>query len=242
MIGAMSVAYFATRKSESKSKLRKYMKWGNNKDNEKDGDKVNIPDELEIANIYEQQMKENKARRIMIHAFMYLGAYLITWTFASIIRILELFVDQPQLQLLITSTFFTPLQGLFNSLIYFRYKIARCFDRTRSDCDEDYMEATKGRKEEDDGGNGSGQDLEGQGSSDQQGFNFNEWIAGRDNTGLGGLHFEESGEDIATNDDDMIKTINPMLEDTLEIEPGIVSGDANENESSDHQPQDTTTN
>ncbi len=77
--------------------------------------------------------KTKKSRRIMIQAFLYVGAVFLTWVFISITRILlTLSADltrteavQNYFVFLLLGSFFAPLQGLFNCLIYFRYRIAK---------------------------------------------------------------------------------------------------------------------
>eukprot|EP00551_Chaetoceros_affinis_P004873 CAMPEP_0203668282 /NCGR_PEP_ID=MMETSP0090-20130426/4952_1 /ASSEMBLY_ACC=CAM_ASM_001088 /TAXON_ID=426623 /ORGANISM="Chaetoceros affinis, Strain CCMP159" /LENGTH=307 /DNA_ID=CAMNT_0050532681 /DNA_START=471 /DNA_END=1394 /DNA_ORIENTATION=+ len=83
--------------------------------------------------------KTEKSRRIMMQAFLYVAAVFITHIFSSILRIvLDLNPDLTRKEavenffpLLLFGSIFSPLQGLFNCLIYFRYKIARAIKNRR---------------------------------------------------------------------------------------------------------------
>jgi hypothetical protein len=121
-----------------------------------------------------------KSRRIMVQAFLYLCALSATWTFSTITVMTLTINNQSYYPLLLLGAFFTPLQGFFNCLIYFRYKISKC-----------YQERQKKKRQK---GNPNQQKHIGfvrqEGKSQEQ-FNFDEWLASRDKTGLRGLNYSD---------------------------------------------------
>ena len=81
---------------------------------------INTTPELTMDQIKYEIMKRNtnKSKRIMVHAFLYVGAVFLTWTFATINRIIHTINGEMYPWILILGAMFTPLQGVFNCLIY----------------------------------------------------------------------------------------------------------------------------
>jgi hypothetical protein len=137
--------------------------------------------------IQEESTRQNskKSRRIMVQAFLYFCALSITWTFSTITKIILTINNRVYFPLLCLGSIFTPSQGLFNCLIYFRYKISRWYKQRQRQQEIQKEDPNKQKhivlNQEERQGQGQAQ------------FNFNQWLESRDKTGLGGLNYDCDG-------------------------------------------------
>jgi len=69
------------------------------------------------------------SRKVMKQAFLYVGAFYITWTFPTIVRLLEvcgLEPDKIPKILIVLSGFFIAFQGFLNAMVFFRPRFLKC--------------------------------------------------------------------------------------------------------------------
>ena len=205
MIIALIFVHAAVRKKELTSGFKNYFKEDVNNANTQTGQIINSlshsnmevdqqegvaadPSENIISpeasrQIKDKIMKRNtkKSKRIMVQAFLYVGAVFATWSFATINRIIHTINGEMYPWLLVLGALFTPLQGVFNCLIYFRYKIAKWLKNKKQ----------KGHTDED------GENMIK--SNYETRLAYKDWLASRDKTGLAGANYSDSDAADANN-------------------------------------------
>ena len=135
--------------------------------------------------------KTEKAKHIMNQAFLFLTAYTLTWSFATMTRITLTINNKMYFPLLFLGTAFTPLQGLFNSLIYFRYKILKWYHI--------HFRSKKQRQL-----NRIKRNVDATDKENEAQFDLQEWLSIRDKTGLNGqTNIDMNMNRTITNQNDM---------------------------------------
>ena len=201
MLVAMILVYTAVRKKELTSGFKNYFKEDVNINNQT-GDQnlitrhhltaeggtssnmnpsANIVYAANMNQLKDEVMKRKKSKRIMVQAFLYVGAVFATWSFATINRIIHTINGEMYPWLLVLGALFTPLQGVFNCLIYFRYKIAKWLKNKKQ----------KGHTDED------GENMIK--SNYETRLAYKDWLASRDKTGLAGANYSDSDAADANN-------------------------------------------
>jgi len=163
-IVTMTLVYFSVRKLEEPVQIDHNSNANNNIDNTTD-----------IIPPAPKQQNTRKSKRVMTQAFLYVGAVFLTWTWSTITRIILSINNKSYFPLLVLGMIFTPLQGFFNALIYFRYKLLKlCKQKKRGRPNNDSNMRDADRENED---------------SPQSKFSLRQWIAAKDKTGMGGRDF-----------------------------------------------------
>ena len=167
-----------------------------------------------------------KSKRIMVQAFLYFGAVCLTWTFATITRILLSTNHRSYFPLLVLGTIFTPLQGLFNCLIYFRYRIFKWYKIK-------YLK--KGEKKHGSPGQKQQEPLI---EKNEAEFNLQEWLAARDKTGLRGANTNYESDHDHDGGPDKVPIFNTTVSDKIRVSD-LSEAEVNSNNLRQQQQQET---
>lgn len=71
-----------------------------------------------------KKMKQTKA--VATQGKLYVGAFIVTWLFPTIARLIQLLGGTPSSWLILLSGTFIPCQGFFNAIVYFRLRFKKC--------------------------------------------------------------------------------------------------------------------
>ncbi len=94
--------------------------------------------ELECANSNisreRQRLNVQNTKSVATQGRLYVAAFIVTWIFPTISRVIQLCGGTVPLWLVVCSGTFIPSQGIFNALVYFRLRFKRCSEQynTRS--------------------------------------------------------------------------------------------------------------